>query len=902
MMRDRSPSTFPAARRGDLATTPPARGGLRVAVIAGLLCLLVYSANLRSVSAGDTYPARYLPFAIWRWHTVLLDPIKDLTAQGWTPIRPRKNKDSPKSVDPQEAYWVVQLPTGHAISLYPLVVPLLVAPLYLPAVVYLRATGWDPEQMDRVARVMEKLSASLLAAVSAALFLLLLRRRVGSRPALLLTIAYAFGTTTWMIGSQALWQHGAGELLVVCALLFLTEECGRSRAVTAGAILGLIAANRPPDGIIAAALGVYALWWARRFRFALIVGVLLPTIPLLVYNLKIAGHIAGAYGLVGDVSFLQHNPLAGLAGLLLSPTKGLLVFSPFLVFVPFCAPLLLREEPTRRIGAAAVSAVVLQLMFYSVADWRQGGSWGPRWLTDLVPLLVWMLAPAVTGFNKAARAAFVFAVGSGVVIEAIGAFWYTGASNAAVYASATEANPMRSAWEPGNAPFLAELRHPRAPLELGANVRGYIDTMTIGYGPAGRAVELEGWATADGHSPSEVVALRDGHPAATGTAFGPRPDVSRALGAKGPSGWHLTVPASDLSPGEHRVAVLVRAYPGGDTRLLAERSFQVPGGSDLAFSANLAEEILSSRQQQAGYWLTSYTAQPRFDHPQVEMNTYLPSVLLDILGPVANRAGLQASMERARHFLTRQIEGSGLVRYHGLPDAPTIGTLGCAITPDADDTALVWRIAPSDRLPLRQDALATLAAFRNPKGLYRTWLAPRDRYQCIDPGSDPDPADAGIQMHIFLWLSKADPPAAKALCSALQQTVNDDRIWVYYKSAPLIPVLRQADLREAGCSLPLPPSHLRTTMADQEIWVSAARMLDRARSDAGPPRPSDVRGLLQRLAGDDFSMVRLSPPLLYHNDPSASVPRFYWSEDFGYALWLRLYFELGQDTVAGGVR
>jgi hypothetical protein len=28
--------------------------------------------------------------------------------------------------------------------------------------------------------------------------------------------------------------------------------------------------------------------------------------------------------------------------------------------------------------------------------------------------------------------------------------------------------------------------------------------------------------------------------------------------------------------------------------------------------------------------------------------------------------------------------------------------------------------------------------------------------------------------------------------------------------------------------------------------------------------------------------------LLYHNDLTATVPRYYWSEDVGYALWLRL--------------
>ena len=48
--------------------------------------------------------------------------------------------------------------------------------------------------------------------------------------------------------------------------------------------------------------------------------------------------------------------------------------------------------------------------------------------------------------------------------------------------------------------------------------------------------------------------------------------------------------------------------------------------------------------------------------------------------------------------------------------------------------------------------------------------------------------------------------------------------------------------------------------------------------------------MLEALAADDFAAVRRSPPLLYHNDFTASVPRFYWSEDFGYALWLRLYF------------
>jgi hypothetical protein len=50
-----------------------------------------------------------------------------------------------------------------------------------------------------------------------------------------------------------------------------------------------------------------------------------------------------------------------------------------------------------------------------------------------------------------------------------------------------------------------------------------------------------------------------------------------------------------------------------------------------------------------------------------------------------------------------------------------------------------------------------------------------------------------------------------------------------------------------------------------------------------------IRALLVRLGEDDFALLRLAPPLLYHNDLTANVKRFYWSEDAGYALWLRLY-------------
>ncbi len=294
------------------------RRDLWASLLIGLCCLLVYNANRRAISAGDTYPARYLPFAIWQYHTVLLDPIAALTAQG--------RGDT--------AFWMVPVAGGHTISQYPVVLPVLVAPLYLPAVGYLRLRGWTEGRLDHVARVMEKLSASLVAALSASLLYLLLRRRAAAPVALLLTLAYAFGTTTWVIGSQALWQHGMAELLVICALLLLTGPCTTPRAIALGLLCGLIAGNRPPDVILAAALGAYGLFWAGRSRAVLLAAAaVLPMVPVLLYNLGVAGHFAGGYGLRGKARFFQHDLLPGLGGVLLSPTRGLLVFSPFLLFL-----------------------------------------------------------------------------------------------------------------------------------------------------------------------------------------------------------------------------------------------------------------------------------------------------------------------------------------------------------------------------------------------------------------------------------------------------------------------------------------------------------------------------------------------------------------------------------------
>ncbi len=864
---------------------------LRASVLIGLCCLLVYNANRRAISAGDCYPARYLPFAIWHHQTVLLDPIAPLTAQG--------RGDT--------AFWMVPVPSGHTISLYPVVLPVLIAPLYLPAVGYLRLQGWTDARLDHIARVMEKLSASLIAALSASLLYLLLRRRVAARIALLLTLAYAFGTTTWVISSQALWQHGMAQLLVIGALLLLTGPCTVPRVLAAGLLCGLIAANRPPDAILAAALGAYGLFWAGRRAALLAVGAALPIGLVLLYNLGVAGHLAGGYGLMGKAAFFEHDLLSGLGGLLFSPTRGLFVFSPFLLFLVLVWRHLPDGRGERVLILAMSVGVVLQILLYAMTDWRAGISWGPRYLTDLLPMLMWMLAPVVASLRGLGRMCFLLAVGVAVAIQAIGAFWYTGATDSAIFAVASGPHQMRAAWDWRNAPFVASLKHGAAPAELMLETRGNLDAIeadgrATSEVTVGQEVVAVGWALAGHATPWQVAVVIDGRQTVASRAFFDRPDVRDTLHEASPAGWRIPLGtaglAPSLAPGEHHLAAFAWASENAGRYYLGESRLTVRLAADeLADSFRTAAARLRARQQEPGYWLTAHTTSTRYQETGQEMNTFLTSLLVDLLDLLAASGGIGDdigdSLQRARRHLTGQIEDGGLVRYHGLPDAPGItGILGCTITPDTDDTALVWRLAPGQDRRRLSAALATLDRYRTREGLYRTWLAPREAYQCIDPGSDPNPADITIQMNLLLLLAEVRPPAGRALCEALRPVVDQDRVWVYYRMAPLVPMLRRTDLQRAGCALELPEARMRTPVPGQEIWVSLVQLLGSAQARGGTPADAaQVETVLRQLSEDDFALLRKSPPLLYHNDLTASVPRYYWSEDVGYALWLRLYHE-----------
>lgn len=383
-----------------------------------LACLVVYNANGRLIASGDTLPARLIPFSILLDGTVTLDRFYGERVGGAERLARAPAAERMR-------YYYLTPRHGRLYSTYPITLPLLVTPLYAPVV---WAKGhWSTGEALLAAAVLEKLTASLIAALGVAAMFLLLGALTDRRLALGLAAAFAFGTTTWTTSSQALWEHGAGVLFILLALAVLAR---RPRWLAlAGGFAGLAVAVRPGNLFFWVALLAVHGWVFRRPRDLAVLalpGVLLGAM-VAAYNWVVFADLRGGYGRVDDAF---GGVLArGLAGLLVSPSRGLLVYTPFLLAGFAGLRMVVRDRALRRspVYATAALFLVCDLVFLGWWQaWWGGWSYGPRLLTEAAAVLVVLAVPAAERLRARpwARRAFAAAVAWSVGVQALGAAAY----------------------------------------------------------------------------------------------------------------------------------------------------------------------------------------------------------------------------------------------------------------------------------------------------------------------------------------------------------------------------------------------------------------------------------------------------------------------------------------------
>ena len=116
----------------------------------------------------------------------------------------------------------------------------------------------------------------------------------------------------------------------------------------------------------------------------------------------------------------------GLAGLLLSPSRGLLVFSPFLAMSLWGAVLAWRRAEFASLRPITLATVLLLAVESRWFDWWGGWGFGYRRIVDLVPMLVVLIAPTMGWVGEASWRRVVFGafVSWSVCVQVLGAYAY----------------------------------------------------------------------------------------------------------------------------------------------------------------------------------------------------------------------------------------------------------------------------------------------------------------------------------------------------------------------------------------------------------------------------------------------------------------------------------------------
>jgi len=336
-------------------------------LLAFVLPLGVYLIGLRYVGSGDTEPAERLPIALLHHGRLSFEAF----------------------VNPAEPlpYWYRSI-KGRVVSNYPILPGLLNVPVFAAA----ELVGVD---LDARRQALSMITAATISALSVVFLFLALERICATRlRAFGFAMMYAFGTCVWSVTSRGMWQHGPSLLFLTISVWLIGKQDRRATACVAF-FLSLAVVTRPTNAVLVAPLVAFVLWSRPRDRVAFLAAGLVP--------LALESAYAWVYwrspfspaqaNPIPEAANFGGNPFLGLAGLLVSPSRGLFVFSPVFLLALLVLPGVVRRRREDPIPfCLALGALALLLVDSKWTMWWGGHSFGYRLLIETLPALTVLLA------------------------------------------------------------------------------------------------------------------------------------------------------------------------------------------------------------------------------------------------------------------------------------------------------------------------------------------------------------------------------------------------------------------------------------------------------------------------------------------------------------------------------
>ena len=323
--------------------------------------------------------------------------------------------------DKDHAY-TIDYSSGRPRNFYPIGVSILVVPEVV-------IKSWlDPnfqqELKGGIPDRFEKFLASIIGAGAGVVFFWLLIAQFESLwIAIAGTAIFSLGTSMWSTATRALWQHGPLVLMLTIAMLLAALARRRPQLVQYISIpLAMAYMIRPVAAVPILCFSVYVLLFHREWFLRYLGWALLIAAPWFVFNYTIYGALLPPYYLLASV-INQSSFMDGFLGILFSPSRGLVIFTPVTIFALSGFALSLRRGEERALHVMYGVIVAGVTCLYGMWPvWWGGHSYGPRFMTDILPFLIFFVAfnfrlPA--GVPRFARSLLAITI---VVSAAIGSF------------------------------------------------------------------------------------------------------------------------------------------------------------------------------------------------------------------------------------------------------------------------------------------------------------------------------------------------------------------------------------------------------------------------------------------------------------------------------------------------
>jgi hypothetical protein len=310
---------------------------------------------------------------------------------------------------------------------------------------------------------LQSLLAALLMAAAGALLYFTARLAASTNASLVIALAGALGTPVWSAASRGMWSHTWNTLLWAIVAYLLLKAAARDEipnTLLLATVLSWTYFTRPTSAIGIIAVTIYVCW---RYRSAFLpyAAAGAAWFALFLYwSWSHFGAFFPEYYQAGRLDFSVFG--TALAGQLISPGRGLLVYVPALFFLAYLLARGWRDLPHKPLAALALACAGGQL-FSAAAypHWWGGTSYGPRFLTETVVWFALLAALATRKLRLAELAAGALLLAVSLFMNGRGAASWDAWRWNSVPAHIDQ-TPQRL-WDWRQPPFLAGLQTPPRP-------------------------------------------------------------------------------------------------------------------------------------------------------------------------------------------------------------------------------------------------------------------------------------------------------------------------------------------------------------------------------------------------------------------------------------------------------